>query len=59
MLDGAVLVLLALLTYRPGQFDEFRHLKSDLFLDDFQQRNIGGPHIAGFGNKRAAQSSRP
>jgi hypothetical protein len=32
-----------------GQFDGFRHFQADFVFDDFQQGDVGGAEIGGFG----------
>ena len=48
-------VLLALLADRTGQFHHLWHFEPDLFLDYFQQRDIGCPHVADVSYQGASQ----
>ena len=47
-------MLLALLADRTGQFYELWHFESDLFLNNFQQGDIGSTHIADIGYQGAS-----
>ena len=51
-------MLLALLGGWPGQLGDFRHLETDFFFDDFQQRDISRSHVTRIGHQWAAQGAR-
>jgi len=41
----------------PGQFDEFRHLKTHFVLDDLQLGNVRRAEIGDIGDERPARAS--
>ncbi len=49
---------LALLSRRPGKLSYLGHIESDLFLNDFKQRNVRGPQIARIGHQGTAHRAR-
>ena len=51
-------MLFALLGRRTRQFDDLGHFETDLFLDDFEQRDICRAEIADFRNQWPAHRSR-
>src|ERR1043165_4323567 len=52
------LLLLALLVAWPDQLRDLGHLKSNLFLDDLRQSDVGSSHVAGL-DQWPAHGSRP
>jgi len=51
------LMLLALLADWPGEFDQFRHFKTDFVFDNFEQGYVRRAQVAGVGHQRPAHRS--
>ncbi len=52
-------MFLPFLANRSCKLDDLGHFKSDFVLDDFQERDVGGPHIANLRNQWPRERASP